>query len=69
MVSFWLWLVPSWTVPKVKLDGLVVMPPAAMPLAVRAIFSGVLDASLAKARLPATSPADCGPKTTLKLTP
>jgi len=69
MVSFWLWLVPSRTVPKLKLDGLVVMPPAAMPLPVSAMFSGVLAVSLAKARLPVTSPADWGPKTTLKLTP
>jgi hypothetical protein len=69
MVSFWLWLVPSWTVPKLKLDGLVVMPPDETPLPVSAIFSGVLDVSLAKARFPVTSPADWGPKTTLKVTP
>ena len=58
---------PVCTLPKLKLVGFVIKLPAATPVPVMAIFSGLPVASLVRATFPLTSPVDCGLKTMLKV--
>jgi hypothetical protein len=59
-------LLPMTTLPKLALDGLaeicgsVPVPPASIPVPLREIVSGELDAPLVTIKLPETAPTDCG---------
>jgi hypothetical protein len=62
-VSVWLDVLPTTTLPKLKLVGLVVKSPTVTPIPEMEIFTEPLSA--VTARLPLELPAFVGPKTTL----
>ena len=61
----WLW--PSCTLPKLRLDGFELSAPEAVATAETGTFTTVVDASVVTAILPLALPAACGAKVTLKL--
>jgi hypothetical protein len=61
------WLVPTCTLPKLKLVGFPLRLPAATAVPERATLSGLLDPSFVSARLALALPADWGLKTMLKV--
>ncbi len=64
-VSVWLWLVPSCTLPKLKLVGLPVSAPAVAAVPLSATLSDGFEALEVIVTLPLELPADVGAKVTL----
>ncbi len=64
-VSVWLWLVPSCTLPKLKLVGFPVKAPAVAAVPLKATLSDGFEASDVIVTLPLALPADVGAKVTL----
>src|SRR5947199_393130 len=60
-------VLPTCTLPKLKLAGLGTSDPAVTPFPERGTLSVELEASLATDRLPLADPPDCGLNFTLKL--
>jgi len=67
IVSAKVWEVPTWTLPKPRLVGLVVSWPGVMPVPDRGTFRAGLDAFEVIARLPLAPLPDVGANATLKL--
>jgi hypothetical protein len=68
MVSARVWEVPTWTLPKPRLVGLVVSWPRVMPVPDRGTFRAGLDAFEVIARLPLTLLPEVGANVVLRLT-
>jgi len=66
-VSVCVVLPPTATVPKLKLEGLVLNTPVTIPVPAKGTFRTLPDPVLVSARLAITPPTDCGWKTMLKL--
>jgi hypothetical protein len=62
-VSVCVWLMPSATVPKLKLVGFALKLPAATAVAESAMLKGLFDPSLVNDKVPVAPPADVGLKT------
>jgi hypothetical protein len=60
-------LLPTCTLPKLKLVGFPVRSPTVTAVPESAIFTGLVAPSLVRARFPLTLPANVGLKTTLKV--
>src|SRR6202040_3066636 len=68
MVTLRAALLPTFTFPKLMLDGFTAsFKPAATPVPLSAIAEDGLDASLTSEKLPLEGPADFGPNCTLKV--
>lgn len=61
-------MLPTCTLPKLKLVGLAVRLPAVTAVPESAMFTGLIEPSLVSAKFPLTVPADDGAKMTLKVT-
>jgi len=66
-VSCTVWLLPTGTVPKLRLDGLATSAPAVTPVPERETPGAGLDASLMTERYPLAVPPDWGANITLKV--
>jgi len=58
--------VPTWTLPKFRLEGAEVSDPAVTAVAATGIASRLFEASLVTDSAPATTPPDVGLKVTVK---
>jgi len=66
MLAAWFWLLPTCTLPKLRLAGAAVRLPGFTPAPVTAIVRFEFAALEARAMLPVTAPADIGAKLTRK---
>jgi len=66
MLAAWFWLLPTCTLPKLRLAGAAVRLPGFTPVPVTAIVRFEFAALEARAMLPVTAPADIGAKLTRK---
>lgn len=67
MVAVTVCCVPTVTLPRASLEGLLASCPAVTPVPVREMVSVGFDASDANVTVPLAEPADCGAKVTVKL--
>src|SRR5579863_110242 len=65
-ISAAVWLLPTWTVPKLMLEGFAVSEPVARPVPESGRLREASEAVLTNATLPLTAPAACGANATLK---